>query len=212
MAAMNDYVMTGATADELWPLVRDFHYSCKMPSAIRHCFAVRKPGGLFGDTGEVIAGTIYGNPCNRNWNQSAVELLRLVRRDDADLTLSQALGWSLRWLRSNTKAPFALSYADTNEGHHGGVYQATNWRYIGERTEACPAFILPDGSKKHSRQVNRELGSRSVSFVASVRPDWVPVEGKPKHLYIYPLNWKWKRIQAEYGWQALPYPKPDWQS
>lgn len=209
MAAMNNYVMTGATADELWPLVRDFHYSRKMPSAIRHCFAVREPGGLFGDTGNPIAGVIYGNPCNRNWDQIAVELLRLVRRDDAQITLSQALGWSLRWLKANAGTPFALSYADSAEGHHGGIYQATNWRYIGQRTEACPAFLLPDGTKKHSRQVNRELGSRSIEFVAQARPEWLPLKGEPKHLYIYPLRTKWKKLQEQYGWQELPYPKPD---
>lgn len=206
---MTDLVMTGATADELWPLVRDFHYSKRMPSAIRHCFAWREAGGLFGDTGSPVAGTIYGNPCNRNWNQEAVELLRLVRRDEAGISLSEMLNWSLRWLRANTTTPFVISYADTAEGHHGGVYQAANWVYIGSRTEACPAFELPDGSKKHSRQVNRELGSRSIEVVARLRPEWKPVKGEPKHLYIFPLRQKWRTISRKYGWEAKPYPKPD---
>lgn len=206
---MTGLVMTGATADEVWPLVRDYHYSRKMPSAVRHCFALRESGGLFGDTGQPVAAAIFGNPCNRNWNQAAVELLRLVRRDDCKSSLSELVNWSLRWLRANTTTPFALSYADSAEGHHGGIYQASNWIYVDERTEACPAFLLPDGTKKHSRQVNRELGSRSIEYVARLRPDWLPVEGKPKHLYIFPLRQKWATIARKHGWQAKPYPKPD---
>ena len=199
--------MTGAEQAEVWPLVRDFHYSKKMPSAVTHCFTWRKAGGLFGDFGEPVAAAIYGQPTNRNWPQDALELLRLVRRDDLDRPISEFLAWSLRWLRSNTNAQFCLSYADTAEGHHGGIYQATGWHFVGSRTEACPAFLLPDGTKKHSRQVGRELGSRSVSFVREVRPDWQPIEGQPKNLYIRPLRKKLKPILRERGFSLLPYPK-----
>lgn len=31
---MIDYVITGASADKIWPLVRDFHYSHRMSAAI----------------------------------------------------------------------------------------------------------------------------------------------------------------------------------
>lgn len=210
MAAMSDYVVTGATADELWPLVRDFHYSRKMPSAIRHCFAVRKPGGLFGDTGEAIAGAIYGNPCNRNWEQTAVELLRLVRRDDAEITLSQALGWSLRWLRASTETPFALSYADTDQGHHGGIYQATNWRYIGQSKPRFDGLVHPlTGEFIHGRQVGRMFGTQRREVLEQVRGEYELAHHGPKNVYIYPLRTKWKHLQAQYGWIELPYPKPD---
>jgi len=52
--------MTGANPDELWPLIKAFHYSRRMPSAPMHSFAWRKPGGLFGDTGEPVAGAMFG--------------------------------------------------------------------------------------------------------------------------------------------------------
>lgn len=204
---MTELHMTGATPDEVWPLVRDFHYSRKMPSAIRHCFAWREPGGLFGDSGEPIAAAIFGNPVNRNWPQDALELQRLVRVNDCSIKLSTFLAWCMRWIRANTNTPFCLSYADTAENHHGGIYQASGWRFVGARTESCPAFLLPDGTKKHSRQVNRELGSRSISFVAAKKPDWVPVSGKPKNLYVFPLRKRLKPLFEKFGWQDLPYPK-----
>ena len=121
---MTELVMTGASADEVWPLVRDFHYSARMPAAIQHCFAIRKPGGLFGDTGEVVAAAIFGLPANTSWPKDALELQRLVRRSDFNGRLSSLVTFGLRWLRANTGTPFALSYADTAEGHHGGIYQA----------------------------------------------------------------------------------------
>ena len=204
---MDDLFMTGASQDEVWPLVRDFHYSKRMPSAIQHCFAWRGSGGLFGDFGEPQAAVIYGNPVNRNWPSDALELQRLVRRDDFTMPLSQLVGWSLRWLRQHTNVPFVLSYAGTEQEHHGGIYQATNFIFVDTRTEACPAFLLPNGIRKHSRQVNRELGSRSIAYVAKMRPDWIPISGQPKYLYIKPLRQRLTPLLRRFGWEQLPYPK-----
>jgi hypothetical protein len=201
--------MTGAALDEVWPLIRDHHYSKKMPSAVQHAFAWRLDGGLFGDYGECVAAALYGIPVNRNWPSDALELQRLVRKPDCTQPLSQFLAWTLRWLRSHSDAPFVISYADSAENHHGGIYQATGWTYVAERTEAVPAFLLPDGTKKHSRQVNRELGSRSVAWVAERRPDWVPVKGQPKFLYVRPLRQNLNGVLRRYGWTPLPYPKPN---
>jgi hypothetical protein len=205
---MNGYVMTGATADELWPLVRDFHYSRRMSAAIQHCFAVRKPGGLFGDTGEPVAGCIFGLPANPNWPKLALELQRLVRREDYQGQLSQLVSFGLRWIKANTEVPFALSYADTAEGHHGGIYQATNWKYV-RLSKGDTGFRSPDGSYHHGRSLVSKYGTRSKDFILAKHPDWVPTQDGDKHLYIYPLGLKWKAIQREYGWQEKPYPKPD---
>jgi hypothetical protein len=112
-------------------------------------------------------------------------------------------------LRANTTTPFVLSYADSAEGHHGGIYQALNFFYVGSRTVSVSGFLLPDGTKKHPRQVNRELGSWSLEWVKERRPDWIPIKGEPKHLYIFPLRQKWATIARKHGWQSLPYPKPN---
>jgi len=41
-----------------------------------------------------------------------------------------------------------------------------------------------------------------------IKPDWVPVYGQPKHLYIFPLRQKWATIARKRNWQSLSYPKP----
>ena len=113
------FYMTGATTDELWPLVRDHHYTRRMAGLVLHAFAWREPGGMFGDTGEPFAGITFSQPVSRNLPQDALELSRLVKRPEYDVRLSRLVSWALRWLRSNTNRPFVLSYADTTHGHHG---------------------------------------------------------------------------------------------
>lgn len=206
---MTDLVMTGATADELWPLVRDFHYSKRQPSSPIHAFALRESGGLFGDTGTPVAGVFYSQPVSRNLPQSALELSRLIRTDGYKGQLSQFVAWTLRWLKANSDRELVLSYADSTQGHHGGIYQATNFHYVGAFESGHIGYSCPDGSFVHRRACNGRFGTSSLQELARIRPDWSPVYGEPKHLYVYPLRMKWKKISAAYGWESKPYPKPD---
>jgi hypothetical protein len=201
-------VMTGADADEVWPLVRDYHYSRRSAGLVRHAFAWREAGGLFGETGEPQAGITYSQPVNRNFPAESAELSRLVRKPDFRLSLSQFVTWSLRWLRANTRTPFVLSYADTTQDHHGGIYQACGFIYVGATSPGCIGFDCPDGSFVHGRICNSRFGTRSVDAIARIRPDWTPAYGEPKHLYIFPLRQKWASIARAQGWEAKPYPKP----
>jgi hypothetical protein len=203
-----ELVMTGATADELWPLVRDFHYSGRSAGLVRHAFAWREPGGLFGETGEPQAGITYSQPVNRNFPPDCAELSRLVRREGFSAPLSSFVAWSLRWLRSATETPFVLSYADTTQGHHGGIYQACGFIYVGATSPGHIGFDAPDGSFVHGRICNSRFNTRSVEAIARIKPDWSPVYGEPKHLYIFPLRQRWATIARKHGWHALPYPKP----
>lgn len=206
---MSDLVMTGATADEVWPLVRDFHYSKRNAGLIHHAFAWREPGGLFGETGEPLAAISYSQPVSRNHPQTALELSRLVRKEGFTKPLSQFVAWSLRWLRANTETPFVLSYADSTQGHHGGIYQACNFHYVGETTAGHIGYNCPDGTFVHRRNCNTRFGVGGAEEMARIKPDWEPVFGMPKHLYIFPLRKKWKALVVDHGFVAQPFPKPD---
>lgn len=206
---MDGLVMTGATADELWPLVRDFHYSKRQPSSPIHAFALRESGGLFGDTGKPVAGVFYSQPVSRNLPQNALELSRLIRTNDYSGQLSQFVAWTLRWLKSNCDKELVLSYADSTQGHHGGIYQASNFKYVGAFESGHIGYSCPDGSFVHRRACNSRFGVGGQSDMARIKPDWVPVFGDPKHLYVFPLKMKWPKIAEVYGWESKPYPKPD---
>jgi hypothetical protein len=131
----------------------------------------------------------------------------LVRREDYSGQLSPLVTFALRWLRANTQTPFALSYADTAEGHHGGIYQATGWKYI-RLSKGDTGFRAPDGSYHHGRSLVSRYGTRSKDFILSRHPDWTPPTDGDKHLYIFPLRQKWPTLARRYGWEAKPYPKP----
>lgn len=210
MSKPDDLVMTGATADELWPLVRDFHYSKRQAGLVRYAFSWREPGGLFGETGEILAGVTYSQPVSRHFPQDALELSRLVRRDEFNGKLSSFVAWSLRFLKFRTSVPFVLSYADTTQLHHGGIYQALNFVYIGATSSRLMGFNCPDGSFVHRRTAYDRFGTHSIPIIAKIKPHWVPVYGEPKHLYIFPLRQKWSTISRRYGWEAKPYPKPNY--
>lgn len=207
-----ELVMTGATADEVWPLVRDFHYSERAPHAVSYGFAFREPGGLFGDTGNIRAGVLYSPPGNKHFPNDALELSRLVRADDFNAApLSKLVAWSLRWLRANTTRPFVLSYADSAQDHHGGIYQAVGFIYIGEfgvpYNKVC-GFTDAQGRFVHGRTATARYGTRKTETILERFPDWTAVEALPKHLYIFPLRQKWATIARKHGWQSFPYPKP----
>jgi hypothetical protein len=205
---MLDYIMTGATPDEIWPLVRDFHYSKRMPSAIQHCFAVREPGGLFGDTGKPVAGCIFGFGANRNMPATALELRRLVRHPNYSGFISQLVAFGLQWMKKNTDCEFAFSYADTGQNHHGGIYQATNWKYVG-LNKSQNEFVDENNNPVHKRTVSSKLGTARQDVVMRLMPNLKIGKSTQKHLYIFPLKTRWPKIAARHDWEALPYPKPD---
>jgi len=98
-----------------------------------------------------------------------------------------------------------VSYADPNEEHHGGIYQASNWVYTGQ-TGADYQAIDPSGRVWHSRQVSRTGVSRQYGELRRVPKledcEIVPLEGK--HRYLYPLD---RAMRRQILPLAQPYPK-----
>src|SRR3954470_2536873 len=72
---------------EVWPLIRDHHYSHRMPSNIQHTYCWRSSGGLFGEHGPVVAAAMFSIPPTR-WSEDLIELTRLVRAPDVAMPLS----------------------------------------------------------------------------------------------------------------------------
>lgn len=73
------------------------------------------------------------------------ELARLVVQTDAKNAASFLVGRSLQMLE---KPSAVVSYADTEWGHAGIIYQATNWFYTGATKSHDHAYLV-DGKRVH---------------------------------------------------------------
>ena len=88
-----------------------------------------------------------------------------------------------------------VSYADTQWGHHGYIYQATNWIYTGATKERTD-IGFEDGS--HSRHYEKSLDYSQNRKFRSSKHRYVMFTGKKKTKFLESLNYK-----------QLPYPKGD---
>lgn len=201
-------VASSALPEEVWPLVRDHHYSGRMPANIQQCYALREPGGLFGDTGPVVAAAVFTIPPTR-WSEAVIELARLVRLPNVDVPLSRLISHSCQWLRRGGWA-LVVSFADWTQGHHGGVYQAAGWNYAGRRDRAMDGVII-NGTFRPGRSCNSTWGTRSPEKLRELMPEATiePHYDEGKHLYWKPLSVAGKTRAKRLGLKALPYPKPD---
>tara|TARA_R110000772_G_scaffold171640_1_gene283542 strand:- start:642 stop:1298 length:657 start_codon:yes stop_codon:yes gene_type:complete len=73
------------------------------------------------------------------------ELSRLVVQTSRKNAASFLVGNSLKMLTSPCSV---ISYADTEQGHSGIIYQATNWHYTGATKSHDKAYII-DGKRTH---------------------------------------------------------------
>ena len=202
------YHFTTGNRAEADRLVRRFHYSGRIPSAVIACGCANECGGLFGDTGRVVAACYFGQPPTR-WSEQVAELNRLVRRDDAVIDLTWLISRTVKYIRARGLADLLVSYADWTHSHHGGIYQAASWNYNGQRGKGSDAIIV-NGDFVPRRICNHRYGTSSASKLAKMHPDWsiVPHYDKGKHLYWKPVNKRGAAKAKRLGLDALPYPKP----
>jgi hypothetical protein len=98
----------------------------------------------------------------------------------------------------------ALSYADPEHGHVGGIYQAGGWIYVG--TGGSHETFLLNGRRIHSRMVSatglkEQFGAMHRSFRAA---DLTSMPLAPKFKYLMPLDAEMRELIAPL---AKPYPR-----
>jgi hypothetical protein len=89
-----------------------------------------------------------------------------------------------------------VSFADTEQNHHGGIYQAGNWLYSG-RTNAADEYLVR-GVRMHGRSMRSKFGTHiGKSFIKKIK-------GSVKHRYLMPLD---NETQMVISKLSQPYPK-----
>lgn len=188
------------------------HYAHRIPS-ISYAF------GLY-DGCELIGVVTYGVPPSGNLKSGiagdkyadiVLELNRLVLSELAPKNSASCLvGRSLKYLPNPS---IVVSYADTEQGHVGYVYQAANFIYTGlsakrsnwtiEGLENLHGFTIADMSRGQENRAQYMRDTYGDKFSLTPR--------SRKHRYIYIVADKRTKAQIfeNLNYKPLPYPKGD---
>jgi len=130
------------------------------------------------------------------------ELTRIALTSHRSM-VSRIVKLAIQFLNRNSpKLRLIVSFADPDEGHYGGIYQAGNWLYSGA-TPRSVEYIGPDGNRLHGRMVKKQgwttvQGKRHKTLTPD---ECTPIHKSGKHRYLMPLD-------AEMRERILPLSKP----
>lgn len=183
--------------------VKRWHYSRSLPAGKLFIRGVWEDGGF---VGVVIfsRGAVHtlGKPFGLEQTE-CVELTRIALGRHV-APVSRIVAAALRDLKAaNPDIRLVISYADPEHGHHGGIYQAGNWVYLGQGTAAPPQFVI-HGKRYHHRSIVAKRWRLSLDWLrANVDPHARQITVVPKHKYVMPLDRAMaRRVQK----LAQPYP------
>lgn len=152
------------------------------------------------ESGEFIGVVIFGRGANNNLGKpygleqtECCELVRIALTQHS-APVTRVVRLALMFLRRQSPGMrLVVSYADPEQGHHGGIYQAGNWLYVGRSQAQCE--VMHNGKLMHKRTANALFGT--IKGMPKSRELW-------KHKYLYPLD---GTVRERLASQAQPYPK-----
>jgi hypothetical protein len=181
---------------------RNFHYAKSVP-IFSIAFSVFQNNDWCGCV-------VYGFGANNNMAKEfglpfgkVFEFQRMALNGKQSCT-SKILALSIKLIKKNCKnVELLVSYADSEQGHTGIIYQATNWLCTGISGWNKKYYI--DGIELHAKSIYSKYKCNGVQELKSKGVNIVVVNALPKHKYIYPLN---DRIKQQVLPLAKEYPKP----
>lgn len=173
--------------------VENWHYSQVLPAG-----KLFKVGAWEG--GKFIGCVIFSYGANNNIGSpyglaqtEVCELVRVALRAHV-WPVSRIMRFAMKMLKEhNPGTRLCISYADPEQGHHGGVYQATGWAYTG--ASKSQREVMHNGKVMHKRTANALFGT--IKGMEKSHVMW-------KHKYLYPLDEAMKRKIEPL---RKPYPK-----
>lgn len=185
--------------------VEHWHYSRAMPTPPMLRVGVWE-GAAF--VGVVIFSRGANDRLGAPYGLAVTEICELTRvaLSRHETATSRIVAIALRMMRQRCPGlRLCVSYADPNQGHHGGIYQAGGWIYCGT-TDADAKYRDPSGRIWHSRQVSKTGVKRQFGQRRRVprfdQCEKIPLLGK--HKYLMPLD---NEMRAKLLPLSKPYPK-----
>jgi hypothetical protein len=177
-----------------------WHYSKTLPSSLQKRVAV----GAW-ESNVFIGVVVFGHGANAQIGMpydltinECVELTRVALRHEHKTPVSRIVRLALKFLHAaNLGLRLVVSYADMGQGHHGGIYQAGNWVYVGSSKGA--KRLLYKNKVWHAKALYTSYPNLKHSD-SSVKK----LDGSDKHKYLMPLD---PEMRAKILPLAQPYPK-----
>lgn len=133
------------------------------------------------------------------------ELVRVALSPTHYSPTSRIVAIALRLLhRAMSGLRLVVSFADSAQGHHGGIYQAGGWIYTGD---SHGRWIVTHGKREHPRTLGSRfgVGGQSIPWLRKhVDSNAHQIIAPAKHRYLMPLD---AEIRAKVAPLAKPYPK-----
>jgi hypothetical protein len=184
--------------------VLSWHYSRRMPSSKLARIGVWENGRF---VGAVVFGVGATPNIARPYGLEATQVCELVRvaLRKHETPVSRVLRIAVQMMkRQYSRLRLIVSFADTGQGHHGGIYQAAGWIYTG--SEAYHAFRVL-GEIVHPRTLHDRYGrgGQSIPWLRqNVDRKAERLKTAAKHKYVLPLD---PEIRDRVLLLSKPYPK-----
>ncbi len=157
------------------------------------------------ENGKFIGVVIFGRGANKDVGKpydcdqtECAELVRIALKNHLT-PVSKIMMIAVKFLKkTNENIKLIVSFADQEQGHYGGIYQATNWIYTGTTTPAEEYFY--NGKRYHGRAFRKQHGSHKNYLNKGLKI----IMGSSKHRYLMPLN---DNIKQKLMLLSKPYPK-----
>lgn len=174
---------------EIREFIEKWHYSRSINGVLStYCFGLYRDSKmqgamLFGKVGMANAWKKYADK-----QEEILELRRLCCVDDTPKNAeSYFIGKCLKWIRRHSEVKLIVSYADTNHGHEGIIYRATNFSYMGTTS---PGRVIIHGDRQyHDKTIRTKYKGELKPFAKKVKAALDNGEAyykktTPKHVYL----------------------------
>jgi len=190
---------------EVNPWLLEKHYAKRIPS-ISHAFGLYEGNVLIGVVtfGTPPSWTLCAGLCGKKYQGNVLELNRLCLERNEKNEASFLVGRAMKMLPSKS---IIVSFADTEQGHVGYVYQATNFVYTGLSSKFLDPKVKGLEHQHHAtyangltnKQVEDKYGKENVYYEQRAR----------KHRYVFFTGTKRekKELRDSLKYKTLPFPK-----
>ena len=172
----------------------NFHYSKAVPSGKLVKFGVWEDGNWVGSILYGLGATPDLNKLLDVKNTQICELVR-VALTKHKIEVTRMIAITIRMLKkSNPGLKAIVSYADTDQGHSGGIYKGGNWYYS---KKIVRGHLSIKGKTYHPRSVYAKYGTQSLKWLrCNIDKNAKYTTTKGKHRFIYFLD---KELGNKYG-------------